>query len=137
MRPTSRLLEDAFSGFTHLAHKLAGHASMNKVFDNRMLPVQPEGDQTMAKELQEQDDAAAAAELQTALLPTRGRKRPAPHSTGRCKEAAHCLSPEGALACSTHAAHSGTRRGCWPAWQREGCFGEWGSGRRASDVGQV
>ena len=32
-----------------------------------MLPVQLEGDQTMAKELQEQDDAAAAAELQTAL----------------------------------------------------------------------
>jgi hypothetical protein len=69
-----------------------------------MLPVQLEGDQTMAKELQEQDDAAAAAELQTALSPTRGRKRPAPHSTGRCKEAAHCLSPEGSLACSTRRA---------------------------------
>ena len=75
----------------------------------------------MAKE---QDDAAAAAELQTALSPTRGRKRPAPHSTGRCKEAAHCLSPESSRA--RHAARSGTRRGCWPAWQREGCFGEWG-----------
>eukprot|EP00966_Prymnesium_polylepis_P224070 5183382-Prymnesium_polylepis.1 len=54
----------------------AARESMNEVFTKRMLPVQLEVDKTMAKELQEQDDAAAAAELQTALSPTRGRRAP-------------------------------------------------------------
>ena len=62
---------------------MAVRASMNKVFDNHMLPVQLEGDQTMAKELQEQDDAAAAAELQTALSGRRARPQAAGASLDR------------------------------------------------------
>ena len=46
----------------------------------------------------------ALGQLQTALSPTRGRKRPAPLSTGKSSTTAHCLSPEGALACSTRRA---------------------------------
>eukprot|EP00966_Prymnesium_polylepis_P287692 6645184-Prymnesium_polylepis.1 len=83
---------------------VAAQDSMNEVFQHKMRPVQLETDKAMAEELQAEDDAAAAAEMQTALSPTRGRKRPAPSSSGKNKENAHSLSPEGALACATRRA---------------------------------
>ena len=62
----------------------------------------------MAQQLQEEADAASAAELQAdelaATSPPRNRKRPAPGSSGKDKENAHCLSPEGALAGTTRRA---------------------------------